>query len=87
MRVGRRILSKILIAGHNRETGRNEVDSCVGLLGFKRGMIVEVFQMAGISQEVMERLKRFVRYSMPLSPRCLRWRSYLGRMLWMVLKL
>ena len=47
LRVGRRILSSTLMAGHRSDTGRKEEDSWAGLLGFKRGTMVDVFQMAG----------------------------------------
>ena len=48
----RRIDSKILTAGQSREMGRYEDADRGSLLGLGRGMIIEVFHMAGILHEV-----------------------------------
>ena len=74
VRVGRIRRSIILIAGQSRDTGLYELDSCGSFLGFKRGIITEVFQMSGIILEATERLNIFVRYSTPFGPRCFKCR-------------
>ena len=62
------------MAGQRRETGQYEVDSSAGFLGFSRGIIVDIFQIAGIVLVAVEILKRSVRYCNPLSPKYLRCR-------------
>ena len=42
--------------------------------GFGIGMINDDFHIAGIRQVVVERLKRVVKYSMALGPRCFKWK-------------
>ena len=44
------------------------------LPGFGIGMIMDDFQIDGIRQDVTESLKSAVRYSIPLDPRCSRWK-------------
>jgi hypothetical protein len=39
------------------------------------GITVEIFQMVGMSELLIEWLKRAVRYCIPSGPRCLRWRA------------
>ena len=48
MRVGKRTRSRILIDGQSKVTGRYDVDFSAGFPGFSRGIIVDVFQIAGI---------------------------------------
>ena len=72
VREGRMSRSRIFMAGQRRETGRYEVDSSAGLFGFSRGIIIDVFQMAGMELVLIERLKIVVRYRRPWSPRCFR---------------
>ena len=70
VRVGRRALSRILIPGQSRDTGRLEVDSSAGFPGLRGGLIVEVFQIAGMVLVFKEMLKMSVKYCIPYSPRC-----------------
>ena len=65
--------SRNLIAGHNREAGQYDPESAVGLLGLRRGIMVEDFQMVGMLEVLMDRLNMSVRYLIPFGPRCLRW--------------
>ena len=44
------------------------------LPGFGIGMTMDDFQIDGIRQDVTESLKSAVRYSIPLDPRCFRWK-------------
>ena len=44
------------------------------LPGFGIGMTMDDFQTNGIRQDVTESLKSAVRYSIPLDPRCFRWK-------------
>ena len=44
------------------------------LPGFGMGMIMDDFQIDRIRQEVTESVKNTVRYSIPLDPRCFRWK-------------
>ena len=44
------------------------------LPGFGIGMTMDDFQIDGIRQDVTESLKSAVRYSIPLAPRCFRWK-------------
>ena len=44
------------------------------LPGFGIGMTMDDFQFDGIRQDVTESLKSAVRYSVPLDPRCFRWK-------------
>ena len=44
------------------------------LPGFGIGMTMDDFQIDGIRQDVTESLKNAVRYSIPLNPRCFRWK-------------
>ena len=44
------------------------------LPGFVIGMTVDDFQIDGIRQDVTESLKSAVRYSIPMDPRCFRWK-------------
>ena len=44
------------------------------LPGFGIGMAMDDFQIDGIRQDVTESLKSAVRYSIPLDPRCFRWK-------------
>ena len=44
------------------------------LSGFGIGMAMDNFQIDGIRQDVTESLKSVVRYSIPLDPRCFRWK-------------
>ena len=46
----------------------------LSLPGFGIGMTMDDFQIDGIRQDVTESLKRVVRYSIPLDPRCFRWK-------------
>ena len=45
-----------------------------GLFGFRRGIIMEFFQMSGIMLVDTDRLKILVRYEIPFGPRCFRCR-------------
>ena len=47
LKIGRRILSRTLMAGQRSKTRRKEEDSWAGLLGFRRGTMVDIFQMEG----------------------------------------
>ena len=44
------------------------------LSGFGFGMTMDDFKIDGIRQDVTELLKSAVRYSIPLDPRCFRWK-------------
>ena len=44
------------------------------LPGFGIGMTMDDFQIDGIQPDVTESLKSAVRYSIPLVPRCFRWK-------------
>ena len=44
------------------------------LPGFGIGMTIADFQIDGIRQDVTESLKSTVRYSIPLDPKCFRWK-------------
>ena len=44
------------------------------LPGLGIGMTMDDFQIDGIRQDVTESLKSAVRYSIPLDPRCFRWK-------------
>ena len=44
------------------------------LPGFGIGMTMDDFQIDGIRQDVTESLKSAVRYTIPLDPRCFRWK-------------
>ena len=44
------------------------------LAGFGIGMTMDDFQIDGIRPDVTESLKSAVRYSLPLEPRCFRWK-------------
>ena len=70
--VGNNSLSRILIAGHNSETGRYDDDSCAGFPGFSKGIIVDRFQMSGMVHVFINRLKIAVRYFIPNGPMCFR---------------
>jgi len=50
------------------------VESSAGWLGFRRGIIIDVFQMAGMLLEEDERLKRSVRNLVPRGPKFFRCR-------------
>ena len=63
----------ILMAGHSKDTGRYDLDSVGSLPGFSSGMILEVFHISGIWLNLSDRLKMWVRYSIPAGPMCLRW--------------
>ena len=52
----------ILMLGHNRETGLKDVEASDGLLGLRRGIMIEVFQMLGMLPDLAEMLKMSVRY-------------------------
>ena len=56
------------------------------LPGFGIGMTIDDFQIDGIQQDVTESLKSVVRYSIPLDPRCFRWRMS-GPKAWVLLQL
>ena len=60
--VGRMRRSMILMLGHNRETGLKDVEASDGLLGLRRGIMIEVFQMLGMLPDLAEMLKMSVRY-------------------------
>ena len=51
------------------------MESLDGLLGLRRGIIIDVFQMSGKIPELMDRLNISVRNLIPFGPRCLRWRE------------
>ena len=57
LKIGRRILSRTLMAGQRSETGRKEEDSSAGLLGFRRGTMVDIFQMEGTLLVETDKLK------------------------------
>ena len=44
------------------------------LPGFRIGMTMDDFQIDGIRQDVTESFKSAVRYTIPLDPRCFRWK-------------
>ena len=46
----------------------------LSLLGFGIRMTMDDFQIDGVRQDVTESLKSAVRYSIPLDPRCFRWK-------------
>ena len=56
---------------------------------FRICMTMEDFQIDGIRQDITESLKSAVRYSIPLDPRCFRWRilSFSGPKVRMLLQL
>ena len=56
LREGKISLSKILNAGQSRLTGLYDLDSLASLPGFRRGIIMECFQISGMIQVSMERL-------------------------------
>jgi hypothetical protein len=74
VRKGRRRRSSTFTAGHRREIGRYEELLDCGLPGLGMVMIVADFHMAGMSALARDRLKRSVRYWMPLGPKWRRWR-------------
>ena len=59
------------------------------LSGFGFGMTMDYFQIDRIRQDVTELLKSAVRYSIPLDPRCFRWKilSFSGPMARVLLQL
>ena len=75
VREGRKRRSRTLAAGHKREIGLYDVPWSEGLPGFGIGITSAVFQIAGMTASLTERLNKLVRNSIPLSPRCLRWRE------------
>ena len=58
---GRISRSRILLAGHSREIGRYDLLQFGSLLGFRRGMMVADFQIAGIFAVRMELLNMLQR--------------------------
>ena len=68
LRIGRRILFRTLMAGQRSETGRKEEDSWAGLLGFKRGTMVDILQMEGTLLVETDKLKSWVRNVIPFGP-------------------
>ena len=61
LRKGNSRRSRTLAAGQRREIGRYEVDISAGLPGLRSGMILEVFQMAGMLAWEIESSNRLVR--------------------------
>ena len=55
--VGRINPSRTLMAGHSRDIGRYEEESSDGFFDFRRGIITEDFQIAGIVLVFSEILK------------------------------
>ena len=70
--VGSKRASITLTAGQRSEIDRQEVLRELSLSGF--GMTMDDFQIDVIRQDVTESLKSAVRYSIPLVPRCFRWK-------------
>ena len=72
--VGSKSASITFAAGQRSEIGRQEVLREQSLSGFEIGMTMDDFQIDRIRQDVTESLKSAVRYSIPLDPRCFRWK-------------
>ena len=70
--LARMSLSSTLTGVQRREMGLCDDASVGGLLGFRMGMILAVFQILGMVLYVMEWLKMLVRQQMATSPSCLR---------------
>ena len=65
--------SSIFMAGQRRDIGLYDELSFAGLPGFSKGMIMELFQIAGIWLFFSDRLNVSVKSCIALGPRCFRW--------------
>jgi hypothetical protein len=66
-------VSRVLVAGLSWDIGRYEELSPAGSSGFRTGIVVAAFQTDGRSAEQTDKLKRRVRKSTHLGPRCFSW--------------
>ena len=63
--------SSSLAIGERSEIGRYEVPSLAGLPGFRMGMILPIFYVAGMDRLDIERFSMFVMWRIAFEPRCL----------------